>query len=94
MKGFIFSIDSIISLSLILVAATTLWFTISEANSPDLISPKLQNNEIMSLYFNEPAIDIDQNNQKCHILYYYNSPVTKQTYIQTISQKNICEGQE
>ncbi len=94
MKGFLFSIDSMISIGLILIAATTLWVTINETNNLDLLSPKLQNNEVIALYFNEPARVLDQNNQKCEILYYYDSKVTRQTFTQTLSQKNICEGKQ
>jgi len=92
MKGFMFSIDSIISLGLILIAATTLWTTINETNTTELIAPNLENTEINTLYFNEPSKELDLNNQKCQILYSYDSITTKINLIQTINQKIICEG--
>lgn len=94
MKGFMFSIDSLISIGLILLAATTLWVTISEKTNTDTISADLQNLEIITLYFNEPAKEnvITNQNQKCEELNYYDSNLAKTTGTQTMSKKNICEG--
>jgi hypothetical protein len=95
MKGFMFSIDSLMTIGLILLAATTLWVTVYEKNNTELISPKLNNSEMMTLYFNEPAKEniLTNQNQKCSDLYYYNSLTTKQpTPAQTMDKKTICEG--
>jgi len=94
MKGFLFSIDSLISIGLIILAATTLWVTISEKTNTQTISAGVQNLEIMTLYFNEPAIEnvTTNQNQKCEELNYYDSNLTKSTGTQTISKKTICEG--
>jgi hypothetical protein len=94
MKGFMFSLDSFISIGLIILAATTIWSTISEKSGTETISVGLQNAEIMTLYFNEPAkenVPASQN-QKCEELNYYDSNITKITTIQTMSKKTICEG--
>lgn len=94
MKGFIFSLDSLISIGLILLAATTLWATISETTITDNTSEKLYNSQITTLYFNEnEKLSIQTNQiQKCEELSYYDSNITKTTLIPTISQKTICEG--
>ncbi len=94
MKGFLFSIDSLISIGLILLAATTLWITISEKTNTQTISAELQNIEIMTLYFNQPAKEnnLTTQNQKCEELNYYDSNLTKKMGNQTMSKKNVCEG--
>jgi len=89
-----FSIDSVISLVLILLAATTLWVTIYETTNTHPLSATLQNSEITTLYFNEPAKEAASiyQNQKCEELYYYDSNFSKHFSIQTMNQKSICEG--
>ena len=96
MKGFIFSIESMMAVGFLLLAATTLWVTVYENTDKDIIAQKLENTKIMTLYFNEPAKENNQTNinQKCENLFYYNSFVTINTGTQTMSQKTICEGSQ
>jgi hypothetical protein len=90
-----FSIDAMLSIGLILIAATTLWMTATEINYGKTITLEILNSEMISFYFNEPQKEnLLQTNQKCVDLYYYDSEATKLTFEQTVNQKKICGGSE
>lgn len=92
MKGFIFSIESMLAIVLIAISVTTLWSTVTEPNINDIINLKLQNSEVISLYFKENPNTTVYGNQKCTLLYYYDSIKTKELFSLQTSEKIICEG--
>lgn len=93
MKGFMFSIEALLAVGLIAVAVTALWTTVNEPQTNDLVNLKLQNSEVIHLYFNtQTTTPANHDNQKCTLLYYYDSKTSKTYFEPKMSAKTICEG--
>lgn len=80
------------AIGIIAITITTIWATVGEAQIGEIINLKLQNSEVMHLYFDKTPSSANSPNQECTNLYYYDSMATERNYSFTVSMKNICEG--
>ena len=86
-KGFMFSIEAIMSVALVLsvmgLIAYSSYYIEPQDNSLRLMT---QADSAGMLYFNGPTVSLDYNNTVCEKIVYYN--ITSKT----IGDKNACRG--
>ena len=89
MKGFMFSIEALLTVSVVILATTMLWYsgTLLQQETKN-IQIQQQSEEILTIYFNLNSKQPDQSTytQYCGKAISYAS-ATKQFY-----DKNICKG--
>jgi len=89
MKGFMFSVDALLSIAVVIaVLALFAQTTTQETNSLSLIQIQQQSDAMMTLYFDQNGLNPDFNSitQSCGTINYYNK------LSNSLETKNICRG--
>ncbi len=83
MKGFIFSIEALLAVVILLSSLMIISFYDENSNNSNIFIDKLYSNSINKIYFNETIEITNKQNMYCDIFVKYNI---------TIQENTICEG--